>query len=342
MVNTANTAWKLTDLWNTALFTFDLANGWHPINEYQSPEITGEEYNIPWDNLVQKYDYWLGKRQITLQGVDIDDKDMWALSSAICKRQLMKLWVGEDWFYYVMGIEPRQTRDESLPTQKTYTCGLVALDPHYYYSNSTGGSGTGINWVVPTAVAMSAGTITIDLTATGTDEGTTFLEPCFWIIGGTSTSCTSVTITDPLGRQLTYTPTTTIANTHEHVIMPYRNTVFEGFVVNDATGFKLTANGLSGTVTAGTTANGHANGSWIMDAFNHGAGTDDSATVANNTYAWITEEVPCQLSRNGTSYIDKNRNYPRCNDGVSTALTVTFGNTSTNIAVYAQYCLRRV
>lgn len=343
----ANTQWVLTDLWNKQLFVFDTTNGWHPTNENQSPEITGDTFNIPWDNLVQKIDYGLGARQITLQGNEVADEDIWKLSSTVCKRQLMKLWVGEDWFYYVLGLEPRQIRDESLPVQKSYTVGLMAVDPHYHYAQSSTTIDTTQrkNLVVPDIERESGGVIDVVLSATGTNEGTTYVEPCFWIIGGASTSVTKVTIQDPLGRELAYTPTNTIENGDEHVIMPYRNTLFEGFLVNDATGFELTANGKTGTTAPSGAHASETAGDWQLDVFQQGAGTDIDNTAANNTYSWVTEENPCILSRNGTSYVEKNREYPRIEDGASgdeSELDITYTGTSTDIAMYAQWCLRRV
>lgn len=352
--NTANTDWKLMDLRNTALFTFDSTNGWHPTNENQTPQITGEEYNIPWDNITQHFDYGLGARQITLQGMDVADEDVWKLSSIICRRQLMKLWVGEDWFYYVLGVEPRQIRDVSAPYQKSYTIGLKAVDPHYYRAKLASGSGSGVDYVVPSfnggVVTGNARSLTVDLSDATSNQGTTYVEPCFWIRalddGGTLVAATKVTITDSYGGQLVYSPPTPFDNNEEHIIMPWRNTVRNGFIVNDSTGFKLTANGKTGTYYPYETAADPPNsdtGSWIMDAFNHGSGSDDSATAANNTFSWIESERPCILSRNGSSFIQRNRYYPLALDGVSTnTMTATFDAEAANTEVYAQWCVRRV
>jgi len=342
MANTANTDWKLTDLWNTSLFTFDSSNGWHPTNENQTVELTGEEYNIPWDNITQKIDYGLGKRLISLQGVDIADKDVWSLSSALSKRQIMKLWTGEDFFYYVLGVEPRQVRDVTLPYQKTYNVSFIGVDPHYYFSNSAAGSGSGLSWVSPGVEREASGVIDVVLSGSGANEGTTFVEPCFWVVGGASTSVTKITIVDDLGASLVYSPTTTIGSGHEHVIMPYRNTVRDGFMVNDATGFELTAAGKTATVAPSGVHTSEVTGDWPFDAFQHGAGTDVSATAASNTYKWITNEKPCIVSRNGTDFIDRNRYYPMCLDGVTTTLAVTYTGTSTDVALYALWCERRV
>jgi len=335
----ANTQWVITDLWNKQLFQFDTTQGFHPNNSNSTTEQTGETFNVPWDNITQKIDFGLGSRFITLQGVEIDDKDVWALTSAINYRQLMKLWVGEDFFYYVLGQEARQVRDERNPTQKSYNISFNAVDPYYYYAQSSTTIDTTErqNLVVPSVEIEDSGIIDVDLTGATASEGTTFLEPCFWIIGGAATSLTKITIQDPYGRQLEYTPTTTIATGHEHVIMPYRNTTMEGFVVNDATGFKLTANGLSETTAPTGTHNLEIAGDWQMDVFQHGAGTEDNLPAGKNVYAWITEEVPCVLTRNGVDFIEKSRNYPRCEDGQTTNLTVTYTGTSTDVAVYAQW-----
>lgn len=352
MANAANTAWKLTDLWNTALFTFD--SSWEPNNENLTAELTGEEYNIPWDNLAQRIDYGLGKRPITLQGIDVSDKDMWILSSAVCKRQLMKLWCGEDWFYYVLGVEPRQIRDQRMPRHKTYLASFSAMDPHYYFSNSAAGSGSGINWVVPTTVVGSAWagtpvytTLAFALTGSGADEGTTDIEPIYWFIGGTNTAITEIEIryTHQLGRKIVYTPKTTIGDGHVHVIMPSRNTVHEGYMVENATGFKVVGGtGNSHITEPDGTMGGSVStvGTWAMDAFNHGAGTDDLAVSASNTYGFIEEEEACIPSRYGIAYIPKNRNYPLALDGVSRSHRIYITGTETDCKVFAQYCVRRV
>lgn len=343
MANAANTAWKLTDLWNTALFTFDSTYGWHPTNENQSVDLAGENYTVAYRNILQRRDYGLGGRPITLIGEEVADEDVWKLSSAICKRQLMKLWVGEDWFYYVLGREPRQVRDESAPYQKTYTLGLIAVDPHYYYSNSAAGSSEiSRSLVVPDIELENAGSLDVDLTDATSAQGTTFVEPCFWIKGGTNTSVTKVTITDLNGRKLEYSPTTTITDTHEHVIMPYRNTALEGFMVKNATGFCLTAAGAANTVQPTGIHGDEIAGDNPFDVFQHGAGTDDSGTANSNVYGWIQEETPCILTRNGTSFIPKKRNYPRCEDGVVTILTVSYTGTSTDITTYGVWVRRRV
>lgn len=421
----ANTDWKLTDLWNASLFTFDSTNGWHPTNENQTPDITGDKFNVPWDNLGQKVDWGLGVRKITLQGMDVADGDLWDLSSAICKRQLMKLWVGEDWFYYVLGTEPRQVRDVSAPYQKSYTVAFEAMDPHYYSARIEGTGASAVRWGKQVCAA-GGGTIVVDLTKSGTDNSgvddkattmvdttknfaglgvlvdgsdtitndtdgssgtiaslstttnpfdtinftgltggtdndfddgdaytvtagaypTTAIEPCFWVKGidgaGADPNITMVTITDDKGRKLEYTPTSAITKTAgaaEHVIMPWRNTVQEGFMVNPATGFRLTTNGESNTNSPWDSADYAFS---CFDYFCHGAGTDDSASVGGNTYGWITEEEGCVLSRNGSSYIYKNRQYPLILPNASTTLTVSFTGAADDSAVYALWSTRRV
>ncbi len=350
-MGTANTAWKLTDLWNGTLFEFDMDGGWHPINENQSVELTGEIGNLPTLNLIYKIDLGLGRRNITLQGVDIADGDLWKLSSAIAKRQLMKLWVGEDWFYYVLGVEPRQIRDQSLPYQKSYLASFMAVDPHYYYADSANGGADGTkNQVGPTTVIGNPWVgkeCAIPTKEVGSifDKGTTTLEPIFWIVGGTNTSITKIIFRGKDGREVEYTPTTTITNTHVHVIMPFRNTLHEGFLVNDTTGFRL-LNGISNayiTEPDGTPGDEMAStrGTWAMDAFNHGAGTDDSIVSVKNTYRFIEEEVSCILHRHGTTLIPKNRYYPKLVDDFHYVNAIVTG-TVTDAKVFAQYCVRRV
>jgi hypothetical protein len=144
------------------------------------------------------------------------------------------------------------------------------------------------------------------------------------------------------GRQLTYTPATAITDGEEHVLMPYRNSVNEGFISYDATGFKLTANGKTALTAPGGAVNAETACDNPWDVFQHGSGTDDSATAANNVYSWITEERPLVLSRYGTSYIPQNRNYPRMKDGIDTNHFVTYTGTSTDVATYAVWMWRRI
>jgi hypothetical protein len=348
MVNSANTDWKITDLWNVSLFTFD--TNWRPVNENQASELDYDKTQLYNVDVEQQIAMGRAGRDIVLSGKDVSDKDKWTLSSTIARQQLMKLWCGEDWFYYVIGIEPRQVRDVSLPMLYNFTCAFRAVDPHYYYSYSDGGAGSGKNVVVPTTMTGSAfsskiSTFTLDLSGATASEGTTFIEPVFWIVGGASTSVTAVVFTDTRGRTATYTPTTTIANTHVHVIMPWRNTSFSGFTPRLGSGFSVVS-GTSNTIVTepeGTMGGSTSvNGTWALDVFNHGAGTDDSTTAASNTFGAIQEEVILTLSRNGTTFIPKPRNYPRAEDGVSNSITCTVTGTETDCKVFAQYCVRRI
>ena len=56
----------------------------------------------------------------------------------------------------------------------------------------------------------------------------------------------------------------------------------------------------------------------------------------------ISEEVPVILSRDGTTFIQKNRDYPLAKDGTSNVHRVTRTGTDTDCEVFAQYCVRRV
>ena len=439
MVNSVNTAWKLTDLQNTALFTFDSANGWHPVNVSQDPLTNYDLTDLPQLNLEQAIAMGLGGRSITLQGTDLDDKDNWTLSSTIAQQQLMKLWVGEDWFYYVEGNTTTQINDEAFPTQTQYIASFRAHDPHYYYSRSTAGSGTGKNVVVPisSSGAYSAGGSTkvfvSDLTSSTLEQnlGTVFVEPCFWIIcendGATVADISEVTLTDDYGRKIVYTPTTPMVDGDIHVILPYRNTSDDGFSPNDGVGLHLSAAGMLNinpptaytgvdnsavddkgtsmvdttrdfvklgvkigdtisndtdvstgvitTITTTTNANdtlnfsgglsggtgddfdngdtytinsqsGHDYGTWLMDVLQHGAGSDDSETAANNVYKWFTEEKNVVSSRNGTDFIPKDRNYPRylinsSTNGITFSVSGSGDETGASI-VAIQFVVRRV
>ena len=344
MANSANTAWKLTDIWNNAVFTFD--GDYIPENENHAPELTGEDWNIPWDNIVQRMDYGLGARHITLQGVDVDDKDAWALSSTIAKRQLMKLWAGEDWFYYVLGVEARQVRAGSLPSKKSYNVSFKGVDPHYYWSNSTAGSGTQKNLVVPQANILTEDDWTdITLTAIGANEGSTDIEPCFWIIGGASSNITQVSILDLERRRIQYSPTSPITSGDEHVIMPYRNNSVNGFTVNEATGFQVSSDGDAATTPPSGTAGNEVGGTWAMDAFQEGYGTHEGG-AGFRAYTYNTEEKGCILTLNGTVHPPRNRLYPTLADKIGSStlssLFMSYTGTTGAAKVYAQFCRRRV
>ncbi len=349
MANAANTAWKLTDLENASLWTADSSH--LPDNLNQQVNIAFEMIERPRDDQNNWLNWGMRGRNIVGQGIDVYDKDVWALSSAVNSRKLMKFWAGEDWFIYCFGQECTITRDQLLPNLATYRFSLMCPDPFWYYSNSPAGSGSGKDWVVPNAAInesggvkgnwhnVSNGTATIDvaLTGSGANEGTSYVEPCFICIGrDASTSITALKIVDEEKREMNVTFGATLDNPDVFIIMPWRRKSYEGFMMQDAAVIKLDNVGGDGvtepsgtdTVTAGT---------WVMDIWN---------TI--RLYYWCNNISGGTTSFAATDddYPNQIRSYPRALDGTTTTFTLTttgtIGSAVDDFYVYAQWCERRL
>jgi hypothetical protein len=353
--NTANTNFKLTDLWNVDLFTFNITTGgekttWQPDDENIGTILLYKDTPTYYDIKMEEC-LGLDSQQITLQGTKVSDNDKYLLNSIVARQQLMKFWIDDDWFYYVLGVKPGRVRDVLKPLMSDFQVALEAVDPRLFYANLGGGTGIGYNMVVPNFNGFQnagSGTVTVDLTTT---NDTADILPVFWITAR-SGSVSSVQIQSNLGRTLVYTPWANMAAGEVHVIMPYRNSVERGFIPDFPTGFKLSGVGLgtnyfSPNTSAGYAATGHYGGTWAMDLLQHGYGTDSYISNANaNAFAFLTTSGG--YHQKGTivltseTYAVKRWNpYPLALDGQS-GNAFTVAATGGNIDCYAQWCIARI
>ena len=319
----ANTDFKLTHLDNTNIFTFPA--GWKPSNENLSPIVVGEDINLSYDNLINHYSYGIGKTPIVLQGDMLDDVDRWKLSSAIIDRKLKKLWLGEDWYYYVLGMEARKMRSETLPGMGMYTAAFDAVDPFYYFSNdSTPKTSTSATWDASTE-DENIKTITLDLREITVANNTTFVEPIFWIQTFANSTVSRIRIEDDTNRKLDVSFTQGVSETW--LIMPYLKTSYEGFLTEGPIIIK-TQN------TPGMTTNFALDLPIYLDYLGGTLYLVESSMVRATTEfisdtAWKT-----------------NRRYPRAEDDVQTTFSITPKMTSTGasdtVFIRAQYLLRKI
>jgi len=320
----ANTDFKLTWLDNTNIFTFP--SGWAPSNENLSPVLHGENINRAYDNIMNHFPYGVGQTPIVLQGDLLDDNDRWKLSSAIIDRRLKKLWLRTDWYYYVLGVEARKMRDESLPGMGMYTAAFDAVDPFCYESNdSTPRASSVITWDA-SADSDVAKDVTVDLRNATVPNNTTFVEPIFWITTQANATVSRIRIEDDTNRKLDVTFAQGVSETW--LIMPYLKTSYEGFTTENPVAIKtqnapvitthfaldlpIFLDYLGGTLR-------------LLESSKIRATTDFIASTA----AW-----------------KMNRRYPRAEDDVQTLFAVkpTTGSTGAtdNVTIQAQYLLRRI
>mgnify|MGYP006921379035 CR=1 FL=1 len=303
---TANTSYKLVDhlaVQKANQYDFTFPAGWQPMYESQTPEIAfGDRGNYPYKNLSWYTDYGISQKTINLQGENITLNDRYVLQSAMSNPRLKKLYLGEDWYYYVRGIPPLTSRSENIPTIHNYTASFLALDPCMYFGGAeandypagTAGFGYG---------SCATGAMTLDLTS----KGTWFVEPAFWVSGE---SGNTITFTDERGVSLAFTP----SDAGLFIVLPY-------YRYNKKS----------------TTADGPAivnPGSWTLANF------DDAFAMDSSQEAVSPELVKSNLSAtlgNTGGFIDS---YPQFTWNKSSTITATGMSSSDNIKF--QYRYRRL
>lgn len=342
-----NTDFKLTTVGGTLLFNFNVAAGataaasgvglkWQPSNENQSAQILGEAINLPFYNSTSYFNSGIGTRNIVIQGPLLDDttyRNQWRLSRAVHDREIKKLWLGEDWFYYVLGLECRFVRDEANPLLYRYVASFNAFNPTYYAANST--DGVTVVPTNPTQVGTFTDGVAKNMTAdlTGTTSNSSEynhwdIEPIFIITSTTDSNVTSISFEDEEGRKATLTQA--IATTAQRwVVMPFsfRETV-EGFIPKHSIAYK------------GKDATHPAITAWIPDLNLYDGTTNFTVASGKPTSTAVT------LSTNtaASGYRGKwNWNYPRfkCLDSSATIAIIVNG-TTTGVTVDAQYLYTRM
>lgn len=320
----ANTDFKLTWLDNTEVFTFP--SGWKPSNENLSPVITGEEINLSYNNIMNKFSYGLGKNQIVLQGDQLDDNDRWKLSSAIADRRLKKLWLGEDWYFYVLGVEPRKMRDDSLPSMAMYTAAFEALDPFYYESNdSTPRTTSARYWDASTEDDVEKNR-TIDVTDATLPNNTTFIEPIFWVTTQADATVSRLRIRDETNRRLDVTYAQ--GGSELWLIMPYLKTSYEGFLTEGPVAIKTRH-------TPVITTNYGLDLPIYLD-YRGGTLYLDHSSLVRANLEFVSDSAAWKM----------NRKYPRLEDDENTTIYMkpSMGSSGAidNVQIEMQYLLRRI
>lgn len=210
-------------------FTWD--TDYHPTNEQATPTLNLDIQPYPNQDLTYVIDYGMQNKMVTLQGHDLDDNDRGQLQAAVMNRRPKKLYLGEDWYYYVRGIEVRSIRDHTRPNLFSYTASFLCLDP-CMYADYSDGTGDYSNNVTHGVVTPSSGSCTLNLAYGGSEDiGNWYIEPIIWV---NDENGNAGVVQDADGRKLSFTP----PDADEWVIFPYRNYHHDQFLPDIAIAYK--------------------------------------------------------------------------------------------------------
>jgi hypothetical protein len=304
----ANTAFKIVDHLAqipSSQFNVEFPSGYEPLNEQQTATMKWNKDSYPLANLLQIIDYGLGDRPITLQGLDLSDDDRYTLRNAVENPRIKQLYLGDDYYYYVRGVEGRIIRDVGNPLLYSYTCAFSAVDPYMYDSSAIGTN----------QVSEAGGDIKIP--TSGNLGGKVYLEPLFWI---ENESGHALTFTDDRGCRLTFTP----PDEDVWIVMPWFNYNVQGFMPDYPIAYKAKSWTMSDVTT-----------SWALDVSIEAASPQFLRTSGN----FIAGGASLSLSDTNTPKIYQTTNmYPRAFPGRNNNIAVT-NNTGT--AIYAQWRVRK-
>lgn len=211
-----NTEYKVVDhADNSSKYDITFPANWRPLNENQQPKIKLTD-NHPMYDVDFFNDTGVAGGTIVLQGKTLPaDLSQYKLKCMICDRRVKKLYLGDEWFYYVRGIDPTLVKAVEIPQLAKYTIPFKILDPFQYKELDA----TPV-WNVNTTAPVSN---EVFLPQTGTLGGYWNVKPIFWLSVGTANNTT--TVTDPKGRVISFTPGTT----GTWIIMPWFNESVESF-----------------------------------------------------------------------------------------------------------------
>ena len=375
---TSNTDYKITTIGNfndttdeiegINLFNFNDATvgvglNWQPGNVNENTQILGDTINFPFNDLTSFHTTGLGAKNIVLQGLLTGEdtlENRGRLSSIVHDRKPKKLFLGTDWYYYVLGQDIVWTHDENSQTLRRYTASFNAYDPILYYAGGEGGDsppsvnpkpvdhGTnGMDEITDLDNSASdTDDIVVDLRSlnTITSAGSTeilskwYVYPFFWVIFNTGQDADkgqSMTITDGENHQLTFKLTENAVDGDVWVISPYVfRHQYEGYGLSTYPIYKLT----------GRAANDEED-CWFLDAdIYDNALLEHAGSAVTRTIGDTTTAQPSATDRTAS----KRNNYPRaipvCLDDINaTAGVNTFTVTNvdftdaTNVQVVAQW-----
>ncbi len=306
----ANTDFKIDDYLsqypvNQYDFTFPAA--WAPTNEQDTANMKIDRNSYPYINLNWFADYGLGDRPITLQGKDISDSDRFDLRCSIENPRIKKLFLGDDYYYYVRGLEARLMRDVNDPLLYSYTASFIAVD-HYMYDNDA----------LDSCQIDASDDLLID-TAGAILGGSTYVEPIFWV---DALNAQALTFTDERGCSLTFTP----ASDNVWIVMPWYNYHVSSFHPIHPVAFEYQKD----VADPGSNYISDYSSVWAMDRPLEVAAPHFLKTTGNYI-------IP-DLGDTKGIYGNTSR-YPRAEAGKKTDIAVTGEGGETG--VYAQWRLRR-
>lgn len=302
-----NTSFKIDDyqaVYPADQYDFTFPSNFEPVNERQAATILTENDTYPYLNLNYSADYGLQPRLIVLQGTDLDDDDQYLLRNSLEDPRMKKLFLGDDYYYYVRGIDPSLVRAEASPGLYDYVAAFIAYDPFMYDSAST-------NRDAATAYK-------INLATAGT-HGYSYVEPVIWL-----DNCGSDAgyIQDYRGCRLAFTP----PDDDVWVILPYYNARVRGFMPDHPVAFKYqdpNTNGMADSANVFGLDFIHEGGSQHIKKGTHGTDWSSEITLSTN-------------NSDGVDYTTESL-YPRAAYGRDNTFTVsTWGGT-----VHIQWRYRR-
>jgi len=292
-----NTDFKIVDhADNASKYDITFPDNWTPLNENQAQKIQIQDLESSYDVDVFMNSGVRGG-DIVLQGKTLPaDMDQYKLRCMLADRRIKKLYLGDEYFYYVRGYDPRLVRAVEIPQLARYIAAFRIVDP-FQYKELDATPVWNVNITAPVSNEVF-------LPQTGTLGGYWNVKPIFWF--SVTGAATITTITDPKGRVLSVTPSAT----GTWIVMPWFNHDVENFISNGpGIAFKresaLTISQL-----------------WALDAKIEGASKDfDVADYAKRTS--VTFDI-------ASGYPPRTYNiYPNAEIGAKTTFTLALGaNTS--------------
>lgn len=302
-----NTDYKVVDhADNNSKYDITFPDNWTPLNENQMNKLILKDL-AAFHNVDSFMDEGVRNGDIVLQGrtLPADMSQHW-LKCMLCDRRIKKLYLGDEWFYYVRGYDPRVVRAVEIPQLARYIAPFRIVDPFQYKEEDASPV-----WNVNTTAPVSN---EVFLPQSGTLGGYWNVKPTFWF--SVTGAATATTITDPKGRRISFTP----PSTGTWIVMPWFNQSVENFISNSwGVAFKrqsaLTISQL-----------------WALEAKVEGASNDfdveDSAQRTEVTtphvsgYPWRSYDV-----------------YPQAEIGAKTTFTLSLGSNTAYVGM--QWMLRR-
>jgi len=290
------------DDFQKGVLSFTFPDTFSPTSERVSGTMEMEIEQYPHKELSMVNHYGIRNRMISLQGTDLDDNDLYLLLHLMETPNIKKLYMGDDYYYYVIGADPSLVRDESIPTLQRYTANFVAVDPYAYDSGSI--------------ERDTASPYSVNLSSTDGTDGYRNIYPIIWL-----DECGSDAgyIQDWRGCRLAFTP----PSDNVWIIMPYFIRDISGCRPNAPIAYKYIDDDITDSETK-----------FALDLDFRGADQEVKHGTAGTDYS-----TDITLSTQNTDGVDWNNTYlyPRADFGQINTFTIS-GYTGT---VHLQWRYRR-